>query len=52
MEAEAKEGRLNHFRSGQEITRLERDLARWQSLLTSCVDDETGRVDKEKETIY
>jgi hypothetical protein len=52
MEAEARDGRLKHFKNRQDITRLERDLARWQSLLTSCVDEETGRVDKEKETLY
>jgi hypothetical protein len=52
LEAEAKEGRLNHFKSKQEIARLERDMAKWQLLLVSCVDEATGQVDKEKEALY
>jgi hypothetical protein len=52
METEAKEGRLNHFKSKHEITRLEQDLTKWQSLLATCVDEITGRVDREKEALY
>jgi hypothetical protein len=52
METEAKEGRLHDSKNKQEITRLERDLAKWKSLLASCVDDATGKVDKEKEGLY
>jgi hypothetical protein len=52
METEAKEGRLKDNKSKHEITRLEQDLAKWQSLLASCVDEITGAVNKEKETLY
>ncbi len=52
MEAEAREGRLKDTKSKHEITRLEQELTRWQSLLASCVDETTGRIDKEKETLY
>ena len=52
METEAKEGRLKDFKGKHEITRLERDLTKWQSLLATCVDETTGLVNKEREALY
>jgi hypothetical protein len=52
MESEVKEGRLNNSKNKHEITRLERDLLKWKSLLAACVDETSGQVDKEKEALY
>jgi hypothetical protein len=43
---------LPQIRESQEITRFEKERARWQSLLPCCVNEETGLVDKQKEAYF
>jgi len=52
MEASAREGKLQRSRDRQEVSKLEKDSAKWHSLLPCCVDEKTGEVDKQKEAYY
>jgi hypothetical protein len=52
LEVESQAGQLDNLRTKQAVARLEREISQWQSLLPCCVDNITGRVDKEKEAFY
>ncbi len=52
MEAESRNKSLEEIQIKREAVGLEREIEKWQALLTSCVDDITGIVDREKEKFY
>lgn len=52
MESEAVNHRLDRVREHQQVTRLEKEIKTLQALLPCCVDEITGKVDKEKEKYY
>ncbi len=52
MEAESGNKSLEEIQVKREAVRLEREIEKWKALLTSCVDDVTGKVDREKEEFY
>lgn len=52
MESESGNSSLGRMRQKREAARLEREIQQYQALLTSCVDEATGEVDREKEDYY
>jgi hypothetical protein len=52
LESESNSRSIAESQSRQLIRRLEGDKKKWQALLTSCVDDTTGEVNREREDYY
>jgi hypothetical protein len=52
LEADVTQGKLEELQRGRAETTIEESIKKWQSLLQTCVDSETGQVDRDKESFY
>lgn len=52
LESDSNNRSLEEVRNKQQATRLEVEIKKYQALLPSCVDDQTGQVDREREEYY
>ena len=52
LESESTSRSIEESQSRQLAKRLEGDKKKWQALLPSCVDENTGEVNREREDYY
>jgi len=52
LESESNSRSLEESQNRQRVNKLEGEKKKWQALLTSCVDETTGKIDREREEYY
>jgi hypothetical protein len=52
LESESNTRSLEESQNRQRVNKLEGEKKKWQALLTSCVDEITGKVDRDREEYY
>ena len=52
LEADVTQGKLEKLQHRRAEATIGESIKKWQSLLQTCVDTETGQVDREKESFY
>jgi hypothetical protein len=52
IEADVTQGKLEELQRTRAEATTEESIRKWQSLLQTCVDSETGQVDRDKESFY
>lgn len=52
LESDSNNRSLEEVRNKQQVTRLEVEIRKYQALLPSCVDEQTGQVDRGREEYY